>query len=54
MLMRLPSLFLFCVQDESIALCQQKFLGSADFLPQYGVTGLIVRMEKIVENILER
>lgn len=39
--------------DQSIALCQQKFLGSADFLPQYGVTGLIVRMEKIVENILE-
>lgn len=28
--------------DQSIALCRQKFLGSVDFLLQYGVTGLIV------------
>eukprot|EP00252_Welwitschia_mirabilis_P016167 TRINITY_DN3570_c0_g3_i1.p1 TRINITY_DN3570_c0_g3~~TRINITY_DN3570_c0_g3_i1.p1 ORF type:complete len:372 (-),score=70.94 TRINITY_DN3570_c0_g3_i1:751-1866(-) len=40
--------------DEAAMLCQHRFLGSADFLSQYGIVGLISHIEKVVKSILER
>eukprot|EP01018_Ginkgo_biloba_P032134 Gb_37523 [translate_table: standard] len=34
-------------------ICQHKFLGSADYLPHYGVNALIFDMQKVIESILE-
>ncbi|GLJ49204.1 hypothetical protein SUGI_1038690 [Cryptomeria japonica] len=39
--------------DQSVALCQHKFIESADYLHQYGVSGLIIQMQEVVENLLK-
>lgn len=39
--------------DQSVALCQHKFIESADYLHQYGISGLIIQMQQVVENLLK-